>query len=222
MPTRRSEQSDAGALYAQADALFDRGVPERAIPLLRRGAALGDASAADRLGCAYADGEGVRRSFALAERWLRVARKRGSSIAAANLAVVYADQGRWRDAARFWRIALREGDLGCALDLAMCHLEGLGVQRDPRKAHELLQRAARGRPRLDITQYEQETVMALLGVLCARGLGVEADRAAARRWLRRASKDGDYEQASRALTELDDVAPKDVVRGHPWDAGTRN
>lgn len=206
-------------LYAKADALLARGQGRAAVRLLRKGAELGSGECADRLGCCYADAEGVRRDRAAALRWMRLARRRGSLIAAGNIGMVYADGGRWPQAVRWWRVAVSEGDFDTCVDLAMCLLEGRGTRCDAAGARRLLVRAATAKPQWDITAFSRETAMALLGVLSARGLGTRRDLASARRWLHRANVDGDYPQAELALSRLHDLQPRDVARSHPWAVG---
>ncbi len=205
-------------LYTRADALMDAGERRHAFGLLLRGAEAGDLTCADRLGICFTDGEGTRRDVDAGLRWLRWAHRRGSSIAATNIAITYADNGRWRLAAKWWARSVAAGDGDDRIDLAMCFLEGLGVRRSPRRARALLLRAAAMKPTTEITPHGREWAMALLGVLSLAGLGTPVDVRSGRRWLERANADDDYTEAREALAAIRvrRPSPLDVARSNPW------
>lgn len=207
-------QADLDALFAEADALEERGERRKAFRLFLRGALHGCMYCAMRLGSCYAAGRGTRRDPAEALRWDRIARRRGAP--AYNLAVEYANQNNWRLARKWWERSVAEGDKSAGIDLALCLLEGRGARRDPRRAHRLLTAVVRMRPPINVSQAEHEEAMALLGILMARGIGTRKSLARARRWLARANADGDYPQAGRALDDLEAAEPLDVVRSAPW------
>src|SRR5262249_20547565 len=72
------------------------------------------------------------------------------------------------------------GDPVAAFNLAVCLTEGLGVERDERKAAEWIRRAAESLP---VAQY-------WYGRILTEGRGLEADLTAARVWLGRAAENG--------------------------------
>jgi TPR repeat protein len=162
-------------------------------------------------------GSGVRKDRERGLLWLHWARKRGSALAAYNIAVTHAENGRWRLAYQWWTRSNAEQG-GDEVELAMCLLEGLGVRRNPIRARALLLRHLRQRVPYDVSEAGQEWARALLGVLAATGLACRKDLRAARRWLERANKDDDYPEALRVLALLGKHAPRslDVARGAPW------
>ena len=95
------------------------------------------------------------------------------------------------------------GDPVAAFNLAVCLTEGLGVERDERKAAEWIRRAAESLP---VAQY-------WYGRTLTEGRGLETDLAAARVWLGSAAENGIVE-AQVMLGELMLNA-----RGGPRDQG---
>lgn len=209
-------------LYARADALADAGRHREAYALFLAGAP-GSLDCAERVGLCLVDGVGVRRDVGRGLRWLRAAERAGSWSARANIAVVYAQLGTWRRAAAWWARAVAAGDTAEGLNLAICLLEGRGVRRDGTRARGLLLRIARMRPPMNVSVWDHEWAMALLGVIAAAGTAGPRDLAAARRWLLRADHDGDYPQARAVLRTIGSrqPVPADVARGAPWAEARR-
>ena len=206
------------ALFRLGDELEEAGALGRAYRTFLRGARKGSVDCADRVAVMLADGKGVRRDSKEALRWLRWTFRRGSGIAAPNMAVTYAESGRWHLAYRWWQRVNAQGG-GEELCLAMCLLEGLGVRRDAGRARELLLRHSR-RMVPSVCEFDQAWCLALLGVMAAAGLGCRRDLRVARRWLERATRADDYPEALRVLDSLDLATPRplDVARGGPWTA----
>ncbi|MGH7282001.1 MAG: tetratricopeptide repeat protein [Polyangiaceae bacterium] len=171
---------------------------------------------ANRVGSCYRAGRGTRRSPSQALRWHRIASRRGESPF--NLAVEYANQGRWRQAHKWYERALAFGDRTAGIDVALCMLTGRGARLDAVRAYRLVATVVRMRPPIDVSPFEHEQAVALLGVMTARGIGTTKSITKAQRWLRKANADGDYAEAARALKNLDAVAALDIVRFLPWRA----
>lgn len=116
------------------------------------------------------------------------------------------DKGDYSTAARFWEKLSRTGDVEAQFKLGMLYAQGLGVERDPRKAHELLLAAAEaGNP---AAQY-----------VVARdyryGIGTGRSPKVALMWLRE-SADRDFAPAQIALGRL--YLSGDGVRRDPKQA----
>src|SRR4051794_26659263 len=117
--------AELDALYAEADALEDRGQHRRAFRLFLRGAEAGSGGCADRVGTCYGAGTGTRRSPSEALRWHRIAYRRG--WCPYNLAVEYARQGRSRLARKWYERALADGEKSAGVDVAFCLLTAPGA-----------------------------------------------------------------------------------------------
>lgn len=205
---------ELSALFNQANALQDRGELRKAFRLFLRGAEAGDADFAAHVSSCYLSGSGTRRDLHEALRWSKVASRGGRPEYQSNLAIDYAMLGKWRRARHWWERALEGGDLEAATSLALCLLTGKGVCRDPHRAASLLRKVTRAGN--EVTQGGREDAMALLGVLCARGIATPRSASRARQWFRRANADGDYPEVARALENLDQVEILDVVRWPVW------
>lgn len=210
---------DLPALFARADGLMDAGLRRRAFRLFLLGARGGDLDCIDRVGVHLSSGQGARRDSTAALRWLRRAHRLGSTVAANNIAVTYAELGRWELAVRWWTKVVAAGDVEGHLDLAMCLLEGRGIRRDAARARRLLERMLRSSRSRSITEWSREWALALLGVMCASAIGGRRDLRKGRRLIERASRDGAYPEAQRVLADLDEArlpAPLDVARSGVW------
>jgi Sel1 repeat-containing protein len=163
--------------------------------LLRRAAEQGDPAAAASLGLAYDVGNGVRANRPLAIKWYRRAVELGDSTAAANLATVYRDSGALRVAHRWLLRAAEMGDGDAAVTAGYGYLHGIGVPRNESSARRLLNRALRVR---SISAYGREEALYLMAL-------ANVDRGNQRKaipLLKRASKDGDYPEATLLLTQI--------------------
>jgi len=119
------------------------------------------------------------------------------------------DQGDYSTAARFWAKLSRKGDAEAQFKLGMLYAQGLGVEKDARKAHELLLSAAEaGNP---AAQY-----------MVARdyryGIGTGRAPKVALMWLREAA-DRDFAPAQIALGRLylsGDGVRRDLKQADYW------
>lgn len=137
----------ATTLYAEAVAERRAGHPERAFPLFRQAAEMGDTRAMLELGNLSADGEGVERNYAEATRWFHMAAERGSSTSMLLLGgMYYLGNGVPQDfasAAHWFERAADSGEPDAKYDLGMMYERGLGVAKDLDKAKQLYQDAAK-------------------------------------------------------------------------------
>jgi TPR repeat protein len=191
--------------------------PVRAVQLLRRAAEQGDVTGQGALGYAYDVGQGVRRDTRLALRWYRSASRQGSTVAMANIATVYRDQGKLALAHRWLLRAVAAGDGDAMVAAGYGLLHGIGVGRNIVKGRLLLRRAVRSRY---ISAYGREEALYLLAVsfIDARRPRVAVPL------LRRAAADGDYPEAALALLQVragGEVVPcrcrrhlKKTLKGH--------
>jgi hypothetical protein len=170
-----------GYLYAKGGDLPPN--YSEAMVWLRRAAEQGHAAASRLLGQLYFTGVGGEADRSMAELWLQKAAANGDKPAQAdlgNLALTEETAPGLLDVRDWFEQAADGGDLVAAFNFAICLAEGVGVERDGRKAMLWLKRAAEGVP---MAQY-------WYGRLLVEGRGVDADPAEARVWLRRAADAG--------------------------------
>lgn len=181
--------SDLQAIRALADQYFDGdGVRKNrrvAFALFCSGARLGDANLAWRAADAFEYGEGVQRSAAEFERYLRIAVKLGSSGATTALGELLWRKSKSsvqkRSAVLLYRRAARLGEPHALHNLGVCNSTGDGARKNLRIAFEYFYSAAK----LGHVEAQFKTGWCLL-----YGEGVPANRTRALRWLRRAAEQG--------------------------------
>jgi TPR repeat protein len=211
------ESDELEALWTKANALEERGEVRKAFRLYLRCAVGGHAHSAACVSACYTAGAGTRRDLHQALRWTKVAIRleAPNETYVSNLGVDYAMLGNWRRAKYWWERAVASGDVEAGTHVALCLLLGKGTRRDPHRAVRLLRAVIRDRRNM-ASEWAREEAMALLGALCARGIGTPLSLSQARQWLERANVDGDYPQAARALAALDDVEFLDLARIQFW------
>lgn len=168
---------------------------------LRQAALNGDPQAAFEIGERYLNGNGVAANTQEAIKWFERAVAKGSAAAAFRLGMAYEKgQGVQRDRGRArtnYVLAAESGHLKAMHNLAVMIVEDSGPGGKPDYANAIpwFRRAAdRG---LRDSQYN-------LGVLYARGLGVQANLAESYRWFSLAANQGDTDAAKKR----DDVAKR--------------
>lgn len=166
-----------------------------AVQFLRQAANAGDLTAACSLGYAYDVGLGVDRNIRLAVYWYRRAALKGYGPAAVNLATIYRDAGKSKQAFQWWNLAASRKDGDAAVDAAYCFQYGIGIRRDPVEAKRLYRMAMRSR---NISGYGREAAMYHSAV----ELIDEGKMAPAIRLLKRASSDGDFPEATSVLRQF--------------------
>jgi TPR repeat protein len=184
---RAAEAGEAGAA-ALVGYLYAKGgdappnYPE-AMVWLKRAAEQGHVAASRMLGQLYFTGAAGEVDRSMAAHWLQRAAVKGDRPAQAdlgNLALTEGSASDLLDARSWFEQAADGGDLVAAFNFAICLAEGVGVERDERKAMLWLRRAAEG---VSMAQY-------WYGRLLAEGRGMDADPAEARIWLGRAAEAG--------------------------------
>jgi TPR repeat protein len=148
---------DPYALYAlgraMSEALGPVAVePSRAADLYRRAAEKGHPLAALRYGMALADGAGVKKDVAAAQRWLAQAQQSGvpeAALALGDMAVRSpasrdnaANEKILKSAMSWYAVAAHAGVPSAQFKLANAYLGGVGVTRDPVQAQLWYGRAA--------------------------------------------------------------------------------
>ena len=131
---------------ARARELVAKYARQRATEEDRRLAEEGDADAQALLAVVYYNGRGVRRDYAEALRWARLAAEQGNVRGQSLLgAAYYSGNGVARDpaeAARWARLAAEQGDAGGQMVLGALYLNGTGVPQDDVSAYMWLTLAA--------------------------------------------------------------------------------
>jgi TPR repeat protein len=128
-----------------------------------------------------------RRRFARGETWQ-----------ADNAACSYRILGKHRLAFKWWLRGVQAGDGSCYLETGYCYQHGAGVPTDLKAAEAEYERCISG---YYVSDYEREEAMFHLAVLKISSNGTKGKRAAVR-LLEKASRDGDYPQASELISKI--------------------
>jgi TPR repeat protein len=202
-------QSALGNLYASGV-----GVPRywsEAVRWWTSAAIGGDAKARLRLALAYAGGNGVDRNDATAECLLvGLDDEADALVARGDLAIRRQPlKDGAADAARFYMLATRQGNLRAQARLGLLLLEGQGGARDAAAAAQMLQAPAEAG--------DVSAQVALAG-LFALGRGVEKDRRKAYELNRHAAAAGSLEAMNNlgALTEAGKFRSLQLVEATMW------
>ncbi len=126
------------------------------------------------------------RALAQAEKLYRRAFRLGYDTAAENLAAVYLNLGRCRDAVRWYRRAEATGSPTASLEIARAELYGLGTRRDVHSAFIRLERLAR--QRLGWNNWLRIEAMQVMAHALMNGWLMRRDFARGEAWLRQAAK----------------------------------
>ncbi len=215
---KAAANEDPYALYALARAMEDGlgpAVPDpvRAADLYRRAAEKGHPLAALRYGLALAEGTGVRKDGAAAQKWLLQAHQDGVPEAALALADMTVRMPAIKDKAAnqklvelaigWYESAANAGVASAQFKLANAYFAGRGVARDPAQAFFWYGRAARqGLPEAQHA----------LGILLMGGVAGPRDQVEGYKWLLLSEKAGHPD--SRAVREKarDQISAADIAR----------
>ncbi|GAA3842593.1 hypothetical protein AFIC_002958 [[Pseudomonas] carboxydohydrogena] len=167
-------------------------------PMLRAAALKGDASAAYEVALRYADGRGVTANFEEAAKWYDRAAKANLVPALFRLGTLYEKGlGVRKDigtANRYYRAAADRGNAKAMHNLAVLEADGGGKPNYKAAAYWFLKAAAHG---VADSQFN-------LGILYARGIGVEQNLAESYKWFSLAAAQGDTDSAHKR----DDIAKR--------------
>ena len=173
---------------------------------LNEAAIAGDAIAAFELGARYAEGHGVPRDLAVAERWYERAAEAGITVAQYRLGSLYErGQGVKRDpaiAAGWYRRAAEQGHVGAMHNLAVLMSGGIDGNPDVAEAVKWFTAAA---------GYGVKDSQFNLGVIYARGMGVPRDMPAAYKWFALAASAGDRDAAARRDETAKALSPDELA-----------
>jgi uncharacterized protein len=134
--------SDSSDPYREARRAYKRGGFARAMKLYEELAEQGDADGLVMLADIYARGLGVPVDLDKAETLLQRAASTGSAEAVFQLAAIWHDRGDMRRYFLAVKDAAGQGLLIAQFYLGLCYSRGRGVDRDARKADELIRDAA--------------------------------------------------------------------------------
>jgi len=201
---------------------------QKSVEWLKVAAESGFAMAQKNLGLVFANGQGTKRDDAQAVLWMRRAAEQLEVEAAYMMGEMYR-QGRGvpvesAEAAKWYEWSAEAGFPKAQYTLGMIYLEGQGVQKDFRKAEMWLRFAAkqgnaeaknnlatmhaqRGEVDqaaeiwLELARNGEPNAQCNIGMCYMRGAGREQDLSEARKWLRKAQKQG-HQMAAQALVQL--------------------
>lgn len=152
-----------GALFRLGDAAEEAGDYERAQLSFEKGAALGDVLCLMRLAYMFDVGVGVEPDKVFAMRcYQRAWRREPHNMAANNIAILYREAGNRRAMFKWFQRALVQGDYDALVDLAQCHLKGLGVRRSVGQALRCLSAALASESLFEATREKAEAMLAEL------------------------------------------------------------
>lgn len=159
--SRKQRKAQAHEFYLRGDQQQHEGNLKSAFRLLLMAAKLGDADAQFNLGYTYQVGLGVRQNRSAAKLWYRKAylNQRGWGIAASNLGILFRDEENYHEAIRWFRRAVRNGDIEANLELATIYLQN-PRQRD--KAVACLQDILKATPPVGVGEDAQHDARKLL------------------------------------------------------------
>jgi len=149
----------------------------------------GYAKAQHEMARLYSDGLGVKKDWAIAEKWYRLAADQGDSFAEENLGRAYFTRGKsgkvdYKIAAKYLQRSARKGLVLSQYLLGSMYLEGQGVPQNNQKAFKWMKEAATNG--LPIAQND-------LGWMYGKGKGVILNDRLAVYWFQRAAAQGDKE-----------------------------
>ena len=188
----RDALAKLAVLYDEGTARDSNGVllvkrnRRRARECYARAAELGDPAAITVMADELTPRGHSARALAQAEKLYRRAFRLGYDTAAENLAAVYLNLGRCRDAVRWYRRAEAAGSPTASLEVARAELYGLGTRRDVRSAFAKLERLAR--ERLGWNNWLRIEAMHLMADALMNGWLIRRDFARGEAWLQRAAK----------------------------------
>lgn len=122
------------ALFCIADAAEEAGNYELARQSWERAASLGCADCLTRLAYMFDVGIGVQVDKSHAMQLYRRAWRRGSQVAANNIAILYREQRQHRIMFQWFLRAAKGGDGDALVELAKCYIGGTGVRKSGQEA----------------------------------------------------------------------------------------
>lgn len=170
------EVSDA---WKQPYEAWDKGDLKRAFRLFQTQAKAGQDHAQLNLGYFYDQGLGTRVNKVKAMQWYLRAYRKGEAAAASNIATLYRDKGKPRQALAWYLRAAQLKDGDAMLDAAKYFIAGVGARRNLVVARRLLKRAVAG---TCITEAGREEARVWLATVA------HPDTAAGRTRIRRAGR----------------------------------
>lgn len=172
---KQTRERGMQALFARANEQWEQGNLRSAHRLLLLGAKQGDTSAQHNLGYFYDAGVGVRPNRSKALHWYKLAYRRGSRVAASNIASIFRDEGNTASALEWYQRAARLHDGDANLEIAKL----LIASKSEKESVKYLKRTINAASR-DATQAAQKEAQRLLTRI-ARQLGSQRRRSQRRR-----------------------------------------
>ncbi|MEA2048988.1 MAG: tetratricopeptide repeat protein [Campylobacterota bacterium] len=156
-----------------------------------------NAKAQYNVGLIYANGYGVKQNMAEAQKWYEKAAKQGNSAAQYNLGALYhasslSDAHAYEKAKYWYEKAAEDENKEAYNNLGALYLQGLGVEKNEKKALELFEKAA---------SLGNSAAQVNAATLYAWGEGIRHDKMKAYENLKKALKSGESE-ASEYLDKL--------------------
>jgi len=123
--SKKQRQARAHEIYARGQTQQETGNLKSGFRLLLAAAKLGDPGAQLNLGYTYDVGMGVRRNRAAAMFWYKGAygNGRGGGLPANNIGTIFRDEHNYPEAVRWFRRAVRYGNVDSNLELARIYLK---------------------------------------------------------------------------------------------------
>jgi TPR repeat protein len=157
---------------------------DSAFSYYRKAAAQNHVPAQFNLGMCYSLGHGVAKDEVKAVEWIKKAANQNLDEAKLSLAMIYLQGGKAVHNEKNGVIWLRKCQnlLPAQFVLGECYQMGRGVAKNVPAGTKLIRKAANG---------GFVPAMTAMGTICLKGIGVKADKAAAKSWFQKAARQGD-------------------------------
>jgi len=167
--SRKQRQSRAREIFLRGQEQQDEGHLKSGFRLLLAAAKLGDSGAQLNLGYTYDVGIGLHPNRAAAIFWYEKAYRsgRGWGSAANNIGTIYRDEQNLLEAIRWFRRAVRDGDVDANLELAKIYLKN---PRQQDRAVECLKDTLKATPPMGVSEDAQREARKLLKQIEKRGV----------------------------------------------------
>jgi TPR repeat protein len=173
----------------------------KAVEWYRRSAEHGCSGAQNTLGVILGGNYGIEKNVPEALLWLKRAFRGGDSgCAPTNIAIIYRENGDFRQAVRWFRKVDASHDDSVLIQLGIHFYWGKGVRADHHAAVRCFRKAIQGKNR---SECDRDDANFYLGIAYLEGKGVIKSLRMAKGHFEQANRDNDHLAAQRLLKQLE-------------------